>query len=149
MPSMVVSLMFSGSRWFPPSLLCRLAIFCLVVPLISCLSLVATVCSVWLNNGLSLDQKFWFKPLKLWRFSPRGFTRIHEYMNTRIHEFFLKSCSSRLLFREHCPDNRFFFFNLQICLAKCDSTIVPSELNQIYRSVVTDDSDCFNNLLMN
>ena len=31
----------------PPSLLCRLAIFCLVVLLISSLSLVATLCSVW------------------------------------------------------------------------------------------------------
>ena len=43
MPSIVLCLLLSCSRWFPPSLLCRLAIFCLVVPLISFLSLVATV----------------------------------------------------------------------------------------------------------
>ena len=46
MPSVVFCLLLSFSRWFPPSLLCRLAIFCLVVPLISSLSLVATLCSV-------------------------------------------------------------------------------------------------------
>ena len=47
MPSIVLCLLLSCSRWFPPSLLCRLAIFCLVVPLISSLSLVVTLCSVW------------------------------------------------------------------------------------------------------
>ena len=40
MSSIVVCLLLSLSRWFPPSLLCHLAIFCLVV-----LSLVATLCS--------------------------------------------------------------------------------------------------------
>ena len=42
-----LSLAFPDPRWFPPSLLCRLAIFCMVVLLISSLSLVATLCSVW------------------------------------------------------------------------------------------------------
>ena len=46
MPSIVLCLLPFCSRWFPPSLLCRLAIFYLVVPLISSLSLVATLCSV-------------------------------------------------------------------------------------------------------
>ena len=45
--SIVFCLLLSCSRWFPPSLLCCLAIFCLVVLLISSLSLVATLCSVW------------------------------------------------------------------------------------------------------
>ena len=45
--SIVLCLLPSWSRWFPPSLLCRLAIFCLVVLLISSLSLVASPCSVW------------------------------------------------------------------------------------------------------
>ena len=45
--SIVLCLLLSCSRWFPPSLLCRLAIFYLVVPLISSLSLVATLCSIW------------------------------------------------------------------------------------------------------
>ena len=39
-------LLLSCSKWFPPSLLCHLAIFCLVVPLISSLSLAATLCSI-------------------------------------------------------------------------------------------------------
>ena len=43
MPSIVLRLLLSCSRWFPPSLLGRLAIFCLVVLLISSLSLVATL----------------------------------------------------------------------------------------------------------
>ena len=47
MPPIVLCLLLSCSRWFPPSLLCRLAIFWLVVLLISSLSLVATLCSVW------------------------------------------------------------------------------------------------------
>ena len=47
MSSVVFCLLLSSSRWFPPSLLCRLAIFCLVVLLISSLFLVATLCSVW------------------------------------------------------------------------------------------------------
>ena len=47
MSPIVFYLLLSGSRWFPSSLLCRLAIFCLVVLLISSLSLVATLCSVW------------------------------------------------------------------------------------------------------
>ena len=47
MPSIVLCLLLSCFRWFPLSLLCRLAIFCLVVLLISSLSLVATMCSVW------------------------------------------------------------------------------------------------------
>ena len=46
MSSIVFCLLLSCSRWFPPPLLC-LAIFCLVVLLISSLSLVATLCSVW------------------------------------------------------------------------------------------------------
>ena len=46
MSSIVFCLLLSCSRWFPPYLLCRLAIFYLAVPLISSLSLVATVCSV-------------------------------------------------------------------------------------------------------
>ena len=45
--SIAFCLLLSCSRWFPPSLLCRLAIFCMVVLLISSLSLVATLCSVW------------------------------------------------------------------------------------------------------
>ena len=45
--SIVVCLLLSWSSWFAPALLCRLAIFCLVVLLISSLSLVATLCSVW------------------------------------------------------------------------------------------------------
>ena len=40
-------LVLACSTWFPPSLICRLDIFYLVVSLISSLSLVATVCSVW------------------------------------------------------------------------------------------------------
>ena len=47
MSSIVFCQLHSCSRWFPPSLLCHLAIFCLVVLLISSLSLVATLCSVW------------------------------------------------------------------------------------------------------
>ena len=47
MPSFVLCLLLSCSSWFLPSLLCRLAIFCLVISLISSLSLVATLCSVW------------------------------------------------------------------------------------------------------
>ena len=47
MPSIVLCMLLSCSRCFPPFLLCRLAIFCLVVLLISSLSLVATLCSVW------------------------------------------------------------------------------------------------------
>ena len=43
MSSIVLCLLLSCSRWFPPSLLCRLAI----VIYISSLSLVATLCSVW------------------------------------------------------------------------------------------------------
>ena len=46
-PSIVLCLLLSCSRWFPPSLLCHLAIFYLVIPLISSLSLVASLCSVW------------------------------------------------------------------------------------------------------
>ena len=46
-PSVVVCLLLPCSRWFPSSLLCRLAIFYVVVPLIFSLSLVATLCSVW------------------------------------------------------------------------------------------------------
>ena len=42
-PSIVLCLLLSSFKWFPPFLLCRLAIFCLVIPLISSLSLVATV----------------------------------------------------------------------------------------------------------
>ena len=44
MSSIVVCLLLSKSRWFPPSLLCHLAIFCLVVLWASSLSLVATLC---------------------------------------------------------------------------------------------------------
>ena len=44
MSSIVVCLLLSLSRWFPPSLLCHLAIFCLVVLWTSSLSLVATRC---------------------------------------------------------------------------------------------------------
>ena len=47
MPSIDVCLLLFYSRWFPSSLLCRLVIFSMVVPLISSLSLVATLCSVW------------------------------------------------------------------------------------------------------
>ena len=43
--SIVFCLLLSCSWWFPPSLLRRLAIFCLVVLLICYLSLVATLCS--------------------------------------------------------------------------------------------------------
>ena len=46
MSSIAFCLLLSCSRWFLPSVLCRLAIFCLVVLLISSLSLVATLCSV-------------------------------------------------------------------------------------------------------
>ena len=42
MPSIGFCRLPSCSRWFPPPLLCRLAIFCLVVTLISSLSLVDT-----------------------------------------------------------------------------------------------------------
>ena len=42
-PPTVLCLLLSCSRWFPPSLLCRLAILYLVAPLIPSLSLVATV----------------------------------------------------------------------------------------------------------
>ena len=45
MSSIVPCLLISHSSWFPPSLLRRLAIFYLIVPLISSLSLVATLCS--------------------------------------------------------------------------------------------------------
>ena len=44
--SIVFCLLSSCPRRFPPSLLCRLAIFCMVVFLISSFSLVATLCSV-------------------------------------------------------------------------------------------------------
>ena len=47
MSSIVLWQVFSCSRWFPPTLLRHLAIFCLLVPLISSLSLVCTLCSVW------------------------------------------------------------------------------------------------------
>ena len=46
-PSIVIWLLLTCSRWFPPSLLCRLDIFYLIVPLVSSLSLVATLYSVW------------------------------------------------------------------------------------------------------
>ena len=46
MPSIVICLMLSCSRWFPPSLLCCLDI-CLVIPLNFFLPLDATLCSVW------------------------------------------------------------------------------------------------------
>ena len=46
MPSNVLYLLLSCSRLFPPSLLCTLAIFYLVGPLTSSLSVVATLCSV-------------------------------------------------------------------------------------------------------
>ena len=47
-PSMsVLCLLLLCSRWFPPSLLCRLGVFYLVFPNISSLSLVATLCSVY------------------------------------------------------------------------------------------------------
>ena len=46
MSSIAFCLLLSCSRWFPPSLVCRLAIFCLVVLSISSLFLVATLCSV-------------------------------------------------------------------------------------------------------
>ena len=45
--SIVFCPLLSCSRWFSPPLLCRLAILYLVVPLISSLSLVVTLCSVW------------------------------------------------------------------------------------------------------
>ena len=45
-PSVISCLLFSYSRSFSPSLLCRLAIFFLVVPLIPSLSLAATQCRV-------------------------------------------------------------------------------------------------------
>ena len=44
MSSIFVCLLLSSSRWFPPSLLCHLAIFCLVVLSSSSLSLAATLC---------------------------------------------------------------------------------------------------------
>ena len=44
MSSIFVCLLPSYSRWFPPSLLCHLAIFCLVVLSTSSLSLAATLC---------------------------------------------------------------------------------------------------------
>ena len=47
MSSIVLCLLLSCFMWFPPSLFCRLAIFCIVVLLISSLSLVVTPCSVW------------------------------------------------------------------------------------------------------
>ena len=47
MPSIVFYLLLSWSRWFPPSLFYGLAIFYLVVLLISFLSSVATLCSIW------------------------------------------------------------------------------------------------------
>ena len=54
MPLIVFGLLLSYSRRFPPPLLCRLAIFYFVVPLISFLSLVATLLSfilaVWLAH---------------------------------------------------------------------------------------------------
>ena len=50
MYSIVFCLLLSCSRWFPPSLLCYLAIFYVVIPLISSLSLVATL---WRPRGLS------------------------------------------------------------------------------------------------
>ena len=46
-PSIVLCLLLSCYKCFPPSLLCRLAIFYLVVPFISFLSLDATLYSVW------------------------------------------------------------------------------------------------------
>ena len=49
------------------------------------------------------------------------------------------SCSLRLLFRECSPDNivELGFSNLQISLAKCGSTIVPSKL-----VIFIQDCDC-------
>ena len=47
MPPIVLCWLPSCSRWFNPSLLCRLALFYMVVLLISSLSLVANLCSVW------------------------------------------------------------------------------------------------------
>ena len=49
MPSIVFCLLLSCSRWFLPSLLCRFAMFYLVIPLISSLSLVAILhfCTRW------------------------------------------------------------------------------------------------------
>ena len=46
-PSVVFCLLLSCSRWFLPSFLCHLAIFYLVVPLISSLSLAATLCATF------------------------------------------------------------------------------------------------------
>ena len=57
--SIVFCLLLSWSRWFPPSLLCHLAIFCLVVLLISSYSLVATLCSVWSTCCLSFLLYVW------------------------------------------------------------------------------------------
>ena len=47
MSPIVLCLLLYCFRWFPPSFLCHLAIFCIVVLLISSLSLVAALCSVW------------------------------------------------------------------------------------------------------
>ena len=47
MPCIVLCLLLTCTRYFSPSLLCRLAIFYLVVPLISFLYVVAALCSVW------------------------------------------------------------------------------------------------------
>ena len=43
LPPIVLCLLLSCSRWFQPPLLCRLAIFCLGVPVITSLSLVTNV----------------------------------------------------------------------------------------------------------
>ena len=47
MPARLLCLLLSCPRWFPQSLLCRLAIFHLVVRLISFFILVAPLCSIW------------------------------------------------------------------------------------------------------
>ena len=45
-PSIVLCHLLFSSRWFPPSLLCHPAIFCLIIPFISSLALVSCLCSV-------------------------------------------------------------------------------------------------------
>ena len=88
----VFSLLLSSSRWFSPSLPCRLAIFCLVVLLISSLSLVATLCSVWSTYCLSFLR--YFGPSPLFCFGVYSIKSI-IFVLFLISEYGILSCSLR------------------------------------------------------
>ena len=91
MSSIVFCLLLSCSRWLPFSLLCRLAIFCMVVLLISSLYLVASLCSVWSTYCLSF--LLYVRPIST--FVSVCILQCHFFVLFLISEHGILSCSFR------------------------------------------------------